>query len=142
MTWTEDDERAELARVADAMMHPSATFVFGSNLAGIHGGGAAAFAHRHYGAVWGRGEGLQGRSYAWPTKDWQIDTLPVYQVATHAQRFVDCAASQPHLQFIVTRVGCGLAGLTDDVMVRTLPAWIPANVQLPPRWVALRERGW
>lgn len=139
MNWTDADERAELARVAEAMMDPRAVFVFGSNEGGRHGAGAAAFAHRHYGAAWGIGEGLQGRSYAWPTKSVDLDTLPLTGIARYAQHLCEYAAARTDLRFVVTRVGCGLAGLTDAQMVRTLPGVVPDNVQLPPRWIELRE---
>lgn len=89
-------------------------FVFGSNLAGKHGAGAAKFAAKHKGAIYGQGEGLQWRSYALPTKDWHIKTLPLDQVETHVKHFINCARTNPHLEFQVTRIGCGLAGFKDE----------------------------
>lgn len=140
MMWTDHDELAERERVSLAMRAPNAVFVFGSNEAGIHGGGAAAHAHGHFGAVWGIGYGLQSRSFAWPTKSFAIETLPLERIAQYAWAFCALASARTDLQFIVTRVGCGLAGLTDEQMVSTLPVVVPPNVQLPPRWIELRER--
>lgn len=85
-------------------------FVFGSNLAGRHGAGAAKFALEHHGAIYGIGIGLQGNSYAIPTKDHSIKTLPLYVIKDYAESFLDFAANHPHLTFNVTEIGCGLAG--------------------------------
>ena len=87
-------------------------FVFGSNQAGLHGAGAAADAERYFGAKRGYGEGIHGRSYALPTKDYNILTLPLKDVEFHVKGFLDTAASLPYYTFIVTPVGCGLAGYT------------------------------
>ena len=79
-------------------------FVFGSNTSGHHNGGAAAYAMRKFGAVWGQGEGLQGQSYAIPT------TEGIVEMREAIQRFTSFAAGHPELRFLVTRVGCGVAG--------------------------------
>ncbi len=79
-------------------------FVFGSNPQGLHSGGAARVAMERFGAVWGQGEGLQGQSYALPT------TCPIEQIAEAVQRFTQFAGQHPELRFLVTRVGCGIAG--------------------------------
>lgn len=89
---------------------PGEIFVFGSNLAGRHGAGAAYDAMRFYGAILYQGEGLQGRSYALPTKDARIRTLPLEKIEAHVKEFKDFARSRPDLTFFVTPVGCGLAG--------------------------------
>lgn len=89
-------------------------FVFGSNLAGKHGAGAAKFAAKHKGAVYGRPEGIQGTSYAIPTKDANIKTLPLDQIDLHVDNFIQFAILWPAAQFQVTRVGCGLAGFRDE----------------------------
>lgn len=89
-------------------------FVFGSNLAGIHGAGAAAYARIRHGAVYRKGEGLHGSSYALPTKDLRIKTLPLASVQYHVDKFIDFAKQHPNLEFKVTRIGCGLAGYTDS----------------------------
>lgn len=88
-------------------------FVFGSNLAGIHGAGAALYAMKHKGARYRIGEGLMSNSYALPTKDHQIQTLPIEQVKKYVDRFLEFAKQRQDLEFQVTRIGCGLAGYTD-----------------------------
>ena len=80
-------------------------FVFGSNLAGMHGGGAAATAYRCFGAVWGQGVGLQGQSYASPTMQGGTETIKPY-----VDEFIEFAKSHPELRFLVTKIGCGIAG--------------------------------
>jgi len=85
-------------------------FVFGSNLAGRHGKGAALYARQHHGAIYGQGAGLQGNSYAIPTKDRRIKTLPLDQIRPYVQEFLSFAAANPNMVFQVTPIGCGLAG--------------------------------
>lgn len=91
-------------------------FVFGSNLAGIHGAGAAKIAHQKFGAVYGRGLGFQGRSYAIPTKDYDIRTISLDEIKHYVKIFVDRTNDDFIINhgYFVTRVGCGLAGYTDD----------------------------
>lgn len=86
-------------------------FVFGSNLAGVHGAGAALHAKRKLGAIWGKGIGPMGQSYALPTKDKNIQTLDMETINTHVDNFLVYAHSHPEMQFQVTCIGCGLAGL-------------------------------
>src|SRR6218665_1904036 len=88
-------------------------FVFGSNLSGIHGAGAAAVALDKHHAEWGVGEGLTGNSYALPTKGVRITFMPLEEVIKHIRKFVEFANTHPELEFQVTRVGCGLAGFKD-----------------------------
>ena len=88
-------------------------FVFGSNLAGVHGAGAARVAVEKHGAEMGKGVGLQGNSYALPTKDHNIQTLPFPDVAMNIHHFLVFAKRNPEYQFKVTRIGCGLAGYQD-----------------------------
>ncbi|MBX5130743.1 hypothetical protein HJB53_30095 [Rhizobium lentis] len=85
-------------------------FVFGSNLAGVHGAGAALYARRNRGAIWGQGEGLQGTSYGIPTKDYQIRTLHLDNIRKHVEEFKEFARKHPELTFDITPIGCGLAG--------------------------------
>ncbi len=85
-------------------------FVFGSNLAGRHGKGAALYARQHHGAIYGKGIGLQGNSYAIPTKDYSIKTLPLATIEKHVEDFIAFACKNNNLKFIVTPIGCGLAG--------------------------------
>ena len=84
-------------------------FVFGSNLDGLHGGGAARAALNHFGAVWGQGVGLQGQSYAIPTVHGGVESIKPY-----VDDFILFAAQHPELTFYVTRIGCGIAGFRDD----------------------------
>lgn len=87
-------------------------FVFGSNLAGRHGAGAAKVALR-FGAKWDHGAGLWGRSYAIPTKDFDIVTMPIERIIPYIERFKKFTLENPTNQFFVTRIGCGLAGYKD-----------------------------
>jgi hypothetical protein len=91
-------------------VHPTAIFVFGSNLAGRHGKGAALFAKRHYGAIQGQGIGLQGRSYAIPTKDYHLQPLPLTVIHKFCMTFWLFASANRNMEFLITPVGCGLAG--------------------------------
>ncbi len=88
-------------------------FVFGSNLAGVHGAGAAAAA-LNMGAEWGNGVGLQGRTYAIPTKDENIKSLRLSQIRPYIEDFVKFTQDNPDKNFFVTRVGCVLAGYKDS----------------------------
>jgi len=108
-------------------------FVFGSNLAGRHGKGAALFAHQYRGAKHGFGIGPTGNSYAIPTKDTKLRTLPIVSIAGYVKHFIQYAVLHPELDFEVTRIGCGLAGYTDAQMA---PLFIgaPSNCHLPPEW--------
>ena len=108
----------------------STIFVFGSNLAGRHGKGAALYAREHHGAIYGQGIGLQGSSYAIPTKDAQIRTLPLHQIRRHVDDFKAFAASRPDLVFQVTAIGCGLAGYT-PADIAPLFRDVPRNCTLP-----------
>lgn len=88
-------------------------FVFGSNLAGRHGAGAAKFAIKNCGAVYGEGIGHFGESYAIPTKDRYLNTLTRTTIRVFVSSFLAYAKAHPELKFKVTRIGCGLAGYTD-----------------------------
>ena len=102
-------------------------FVFGSNLQGRHGGGAARAAHTHFGAIWGQGVGLQGQSYAIPTMHGGVDAI-----APYVQEFIDFAAAHPELHFLVTRIGCGIAGFTEEEMAPLFRgALTHTNISLP-----------
>ncbi len=112
---------------------PSFIFVFGSNRAGRHGAGAALCARNVHGAIYGQGEGLQGSSYGIPTKDENIRTLPINEIAGHVRTFLIFATDHPELEFQVTRIGCGLAGYTDNE-IAPLFAGAPVNCTLPTGW--------
>lgn len=105
-------------------------FVFGSNSRGIHGAGAARHALNVHGAVYGVGEGLRGTSYALPTKDDQIETMPLEDIQVHVDQFLDFATDNPNTTFMVTAIGCGLANLNPaDIAPMFVNA--PDNVKLP-----------
>jgi len=93
-------------------------FVFGSNLKGVHGAGAAACAEHMYGAEMGKGQGLIGQSYAIPTKGWRIETLDIQQITEYIDKFVSYTHGNDTIddRFFVTRVGCGLAGFKDSAI--------------------------
>ena len=108
-------------------------FVFGSNLAGRHGKGAALTAIKEYGAVYGQGNGLWGQSYAIPTKDVYLRTLPLETIRFYVEVFLGIARERPELTFNVTRIGCGLAGYADkDIAPMFKDA--PLNCELPEGW--------
>ena len=108
-------------------------FVFGSNLAGRHGAGAALHARKHWGAIYGCGSGPQGDAYAIPTKDASLRVLPLPFIAEKVKDFVQYAAEHPELTFIVTRIGCGLAGYV-DAQIAPMFTGAPDNCQLPEGW--------
>lgn len=111
-------------------------FVFGSNLAGRHGKGAALWARRHRGAIYGRGVGPQGRAYAIPTKDRQLRVLPLAIIHGHVGDFLAYARLRAEQRFEVTPIGCGLAGYRPD-QIAPMFAGAPANVILPDAFRAL-----
>lgn len=101
-------EREYTPDYIDRLRHDE-VFVFGSNLAGHHGGGAARVALNKFGAVWGQGVGLQGQSYAIPTMQGGVETIKPY-----VDEFIEFAKNHPTLKFYVTRIGCGIAGFKDE----------------------------
>jgi len=110
---------------------PNEIFVFGSNLAGIHGAGAARLAFDRFGAVWGVGIGHQGKSYALPTKDKDINTLSLPEITNHVVDFLEYAKNHPEFTFLVTKIGCGLAGWDVEDIAPCFGGETPANVVLP-----------
>lgn len=108
-------------------------FVFGSNLAGRHGKSSALEAVQHHGAIYGKGWGIQGSSYAIPTKDWSIKILPLPIINTYVRSFLHYAENHPDDHFTVVRIGCGLAGYVDaDIIPMFQKA--PSNCTLPHGW--------
>lgn len=107
-------------------------FVFGSNGFGSHGAGAAATAVAKFGAIWGQAEGLQGQSYAINTMD------SVEEMATQIGRFLEFARKHPELKFLVTEIGCGIAGYSPEE-IATYFAKCSENVMLPERFVEVLE---
>ena len=109
--------------------------VFGSNLSGIHGAGAAKYARLHHGAIMGQGIGLQGSSYALPTKGVNISFMPLTDIGRHVAAFISFAKIRSDLTFRVTRVGCGLAGFKDtEIAPLFRDALGLSNVRLPKGW--------
>ena len=108
-------------------------FVFGSNLAGRHGKGAAKWALENRGAVYGQGWGHWGNSFAIPTKDEKLRTLSLIEINIYVVDFLDYARIRPDLQFQLTPIGCGLAGYQrEDIEPMFEDA--PGNVLWPPEW--------
>jgi hypothetical protein len=105
-------------------------FVFGSNLAGRHGKGAALWARQHRAAIYGRGVGYQGNAYAIPTKDHDLRVLPLPAIQRHVIDFIRFAQQRPDLRFELTPIGCGLAGY-QPAQIAPMFANAPANVILP-----------
>jgi len=108
-------------------------FIFGSNLAGRHGAGAALFALKYHGAILGRGVGRQGSSYAIPTKNGCLDVLPLSVIGDFVEEFLNYARKHRELVFSVTKVGCGLAGYKEE-QIRPLFEGAPMNCLLPDGW--------
>jgi hypothetical protein len=111
-------------------LEPNQIFVFGSNLAGIHGAGAAYQASRSFGAVYGVGIGFTGQCYAIPTKDRNLKTLPLERIKDFVTVFLARARNHPELEFLVTPIGCGLAGY-DPKQIAPFFEGAPKNVCLP-----------
>jgi hypothetical protein len=111
-------------------LEPNEIFVFGSNLKGMHGGGAAYVAYRKFGAIMGQGVGLQGQSYAIPTMQGGVETIRPY-----VDEFIQFAKLHTELTFLVTRIGCGIAGFTDEEISPLFKAAHGVeNIVLPPNW--------
>lgn len=108
-------------------------FVFGSNLAGIHADGAARVARERFGAVMGQGVGMQGQSYAIPTMFKTVDEIKPY-----VDDFIDLAREWDQTTFYVTRIGCGIAGFTDEEIAPLFRDALPLyNVRLPESFVKI-----
>ena len=111
-------------------------FVFGSNQQGMHGGGAARVAHEKFGAVWGEGIGLQGQSYAIPTMHGGVDAI-----APYVNDFIAFAKEHPELKFLVTEIGCGIAGFRISEMAPLFKEALDiTNIYLPQRFVEELEK--
>lgn len=110
-------------------------FVFGSNLQGMHCGGAARIAYEEFGAEWGVGIGMTGRCYAIPTMQGGIETIRPY-----VDDFIKYAKEHSELTFLVTRIGCGIAGFKDFEMAPLFKdATDMENVALPQQWRKLLQ---
>ena len=108
-------------------LKPNEIFVFGSNLQGAHAGGAARIAYEHFGAIMGQGVGLQGQSYAIPTMQGGVNTILPY-----VEEFIHFAMEHPEMTFLVTRIGCGIAGFTPKEIAPLFAGAINVeNIHLP-----------
>ena len=111
-------------------------FVFGSNLEGLHGGGAALLAYERFGAIWGQGTGLQGKSYGIPTMHGGVDVI-----APYVDDFIAFAREHRELKFLVTEIGCGIAGFTVEEMAPLFKgAMDEENIYLPQRFIRILEQ--
>ncbi len=105
-------------------------FVFGSNLKGMHGGGAARVAYDKFGAVWGQGVGMQGQSYGIPTMHGGIDVI-----APYVDEFIEYAKQHPEKKFLVTPIGCGIAGFSESEIAPLFKDAVSLeNVWLPEKF--------
>ena len=118
-------------------LQPGEIFVFGSNLEGHHGGGAALLAWKKWGAIWGQGAGLQGQTYGIPTMHGGPDRIKPY-----VDEFISFARQHPELTFLVTEVGCGIAGFrTAEIAPLFRDAVDVENIHLPQRfWEVLNTK--
>lgn len=116
------------------MTDKAPVFVFGSNLAGRHGKGAALWARQHRGAIYGQGAGLQGNSYAIPTKGWRLEVLPLWMIEASVQEFLMFASKYHMRQFQLTPVGCGYAGYKREQIEPMFRGGLP-NIIWPPEWL-------
>ena len=111
-------------------LQPGEIFVFGSNLEGQHGGGAALLAYRKWGAIWGQGVGLQGRTYGIPTMQGGVETI-----APYVDEFIRFAQEHPKLIFLVTEIGCGIAGFRPEEIAPLFKEAVKVeNIHLPQRF--------
>lgn len=132
------NEPLDLQYTPDAItaLGPRDIFVFGSNLAGLHQGGAARTAVNRFGAIMGRGEGLQGRSYAIPTMQGSVHTIKPY-----VDRFIEFAKKEQALTFYVTKIGCGIAGFQIAEIAPLFKAALGVkNIRLPREFIEILEQ--
>lgn len=118
-------------------LQPGEIFVFGSNLEGHHGGGAALLAWKKWGAIWGQGAGLQGQTYGIPTMHGGPDRIKPY-----VDEFISFARQHPELTFLVTEVGCGIAGFRPSQIAPLFRDAVDVeNIHLPQRfWEVLNTK--
>ena len=129
------DKRGRVTQEFITSLQPNEIFVFGSNLAGMHGGGAARIALIKFGAVMGNGVGIQGQSYAIPTMQGGIETISPY-----VDDFIEYAKAHPQQQFLVTPIGCGIAGFVPEERAPLFAkAMEEKNISLPASFWEILE---
>ena len=112
-------------------LKPNEIFVFGSNLQGMHGGGAARLAYDRFCAIWGQGVGIHGQSYGIPTMQGGIETIKPY-----VDEFIEFAKQHPEYKFLVTKIGCGIAGFSEKEIAPLFKDAIKVeNIILPKEFV-------
>lgn len=117
-------------------MKPHEIFVFGSNLAGRHGKGAALIAKNKFGAQYGIGEGMTGRCYAFPTKDKRIKQLSLRKIETYVDPLWKVVVEHPNKTFLLTEVGCGLSNYTPHDIAPLFEQLLPCiNVVWPKKFL-------
>jgi len=118
-------------------------FVFGSNLAGKHNGGGAKIALEKFGAIYGQGVGIQGQSYAIPTLGFRFEKLNLDQIKFYIQDFLYYAFINPEKEFLVTKIGCGIAGYSvkqiAPLFLQFLPLKSLNNIILPIEFIKAQE---
>lgn len=115
------------------ILQPNQIFIFGSNMAGQHGGGAAKKAFDDFGAQWGIGEGLVNQTYAFPTLDAAYRRVSNTRLHASRLKLYECAERHPDKEFLLTKVGCGIAGF-DEQKMKKLFANAPSNIIKPEGW--------
>lgn len=129
------DKRGRVTQEFITSLQPNEIFVFGSNLAGMHGGGAARIALMKFGAVMGNGVGIQGQSYAIPTMQGGIETISPY-----VDDFIEYAKAHPQQQFLITPIGCGIAGFVpEEIAPLFAKAMEVKNISLPASFWEILE---
>lgn len=120
-----------------ASLEDNEIFVFGSNLNGLHGGGAARIAYQKFGAQWGKGVGMQGKSYGIPTMHGGVEVIKPY-----IDEFIEFASQHKEYTFLVTRIGCGIAGFSPNEIAPLFAKSIEIeNILLPEDFVQMIEEG-
>lgn len=132
----ENDPQGQSKTRRESQTGAGMIFVFGSNEAGIHGGGAARDAYHRWGATYGQGNGRSGSSYAIPTKDKDFNPLPIKVIEAYVDDFIRYATHMKDEYFVITRVGCGLAGYNDQ-QIAPLFRGVPENCHIPIQWAKI-----
>ncbi len=115
-------------------LSPNQVFVFGSNLAGKHYGGAAKQAADQFGAEYGIGEGMTGQCYAFPTLDENFNKVSNTQLKASRLYLYKEANANPDKEYLLTKVGCGIAGFSEDTMKKLFKN-APSNITKPKDWM-------